>query len=76
MHTSKIKHIATTAVFAVAAGAVALGMAGTAGAASGATYGDPEAAASIPLELMSVAVLASPANATPARMGVTISPCG
>lgn len=45
MHTSKIKHIATTAVFAAAAGAVALGMAGPAGAASGATYGDPEAAA-------------------------------
>lgn len=45
MHSNKIKHIATTAVFAVAAGAVALGMAGTAGAASGATYGDPEAAA-------------------------------
>ncbi|OBI93478.1 C39 family peptidase [Mycobacterium sp. 1245805.9] len=45
MKTMKIANIAKTAVFAVAAGAVALGVAGPAGAASGATYGDPDAAA-------------------------------
>jgi hypothetical protein len=41
----KIINIAKTAVVTVAAGAVALGVSGTAGAASGATYGDPDAAA-------------------------------
>jgi hypothetical protein len=45
MKTIKIANIAKTAVFAVAAGTVALGVAGPAGAASGATYGDPDAAA-------------------------------
>jgi hypothetical protein len=42
---TKIANIAKTATFAVVAGAVALGVAGPAGAASGATYGDPDAAA-------------------------------
>jgi hypothetical protein len=45
MQRIKIKHLARTAVFAVAAGAVALSAADPAGAASGVTYGDPEAAA-------------------------------
>jgi hypothetical protein len=42
---TKIANIAKTAAVAVVAGAVALGVAGPAGAASGATYGDPDAAA-------------------------------
>ena len=42
---TKIANIAKTATFALVAGAVALGVAGPAGAASGATYGDPDAAA-------------------------------
>lgn len=44
----KINKIATalkTATFAIAAGAVALGLASPAGAASGTMYGDPAAAA-------------------------------
>nr|WP_239645644.1 C39 family peptidase [Mycobacterium sp. UM_CSW] len=41
----KIASITKTAVVTVAAGAIALGVAGTAGAASGATYGDPDGAA-------------------------------
>jgi Peptidase_C39 like family len=45
MKTIKIANIAKTAVFAVAAGAVVLGVAGPADAASGVTYGDPAAAA-------------------------------
>ena len=45
MKTVKIANIAKAATLAVTAGAIALGVAGTAGAASGATYGDPDAAA-------------------------------
>ena len=45
MKNFKIANIAKTAVFAVAAGAVALGVAGAAEAASSTTYGDPAAAA-------------------------------
>lgn len=45
MRTINIGNIAKTAVFAIAAGAVMLGVAGPADAASNATYGDPEAAA-------------------------------
>ena len=44
MKTIKIANIARTAVFAVVAGAVALGVAGPADAASNVTYGDPVAA--------------------------------
>ena len=45
MKNFKIANIAKTAVFAAAAGAVALGVAGPAEAASSTTYGDPAAAA-------------------------------
>lgn len=45
MKTIKIGSIAKTAILAVAAGAIALGLAGPAQAASSATYGDPAAAA-------------------------------
>jgi hypothetical protein len=45
MKISKIANIAKAATLAVTAGAVALGVSGPAGAASGATYGDPDAAA-------------------------------
>jgi hypothetical protein len=45
VQTIKISTIAKTAIFAVVAGAVALGLAGPADAAAGTTYGNPVAAA-------------------------------
>ncbi len=45
MKTIRIATIARTAIFALAAGAVALGLAGPADAAAGTMYGDPTAAA-------------------------------
>lgn len=45
MKSIKIANVAKTAVLALVAGAIALGVAGPAEAASGATYGDPAAAA-------------------------------
>ncbi|BBX95608.1 C39 family peptidase [Mycobacterium lacus] len=45
MKTIKIATLAKTAVFAAVAGAVALGLAGPAGAAAGTMHGDPAAAA-------------------------------
>jgi hypothetical protein len=45
MKTNKISTIAKTATFAMVAGALALGLAGPADAASGTMYGDPTAAA-------------------------------
>lgn len=46
MTTSKIATAFKTATFALAAGAVALGLASPADAAAGTMYGDPAAAAS------------------------------
>ncbi len=45
MKTIRIANIAKSAILALAAGAIALGLAGLAEAASGTTYGDPAAAA-------------------------------